>query len=53
MPLRAAIAPVELEELPVSDQVTDGHRLRVERLRLAPAPRLITVALKLDQLWQP
>ena len=37
VPLRLAIAAVDLQQLPLPDQVADRHRLEPKRLRLAPA----------------
>jgi hypothetical protein len=43
--LRPAIGAVDLQQLPFTDQVTDGHRLGAERLRLAPALGLLPLQL--------
>jgi hypothetical protein len=47
-----AVAAVNLEQLPLPDQVADRHWLAPERLGLAPALGLIPLALQLDQLRQ-
>jgi len=36
-----AVAAMDLQQLRLSDQVTDGHRLETERLPLAPASGLV------------
>jgi hypothetical protein len=36
-----AVAAMDLQQLPLSDQVTDRHRLETERLPLAPASGLV------------
>src|SRR5690242_19021045 len=41
--LRPAIAAVNLEQLPLPDQVANRHRLGAQRLRLATAPCLVAV----------
>jgi hypothetical protein len=43
VPLRPAIAAVNLEQLPLSDEVTNRHGLQVEGLRLAAAPGLVPI----------
>jgi hypothetical protein len=41
--LRPTIAAADLEQLPLSNEFADGHRLEVERLWLASAPCLVPV----------
>jgi len=53
VPLRSAVAAMDLQQLALPDQVADRHRLDLDRLRLAAAPRLVAVSLQLDQLGEP
>ena len=48
--LRPAVTAMDLQQLPLPDQIADGDRLESERLGLAPAAGLVPVPLQLDQL---
>ena len=43
---------MDLQQLPIPDQVADRYRLNAERLGLAPAAYPVPVALDLDKLGQ-
>jgi hypothetical protein len=47
---RPAIAAVDLQQLPLPDQVADCHRLKPKLLGLATAPGLIPIPLDLDKI---
>jgi hypothetical protein len=50
VPVRPAVAAVNLQQLPLPDQVANGHGLEVGRLWLTPAPGLVPVLLQLHKL---
>ena len=43
---------MDLQQLPIPDQVADRYRLNAERLGLAPTACAVLIALKLDKLGQ-
>src|SRR5262245_37926989 len=45
MPRRPAIPAVDLQQLPLPDEVANRHGLEVEGLRLAAAPGLVPILL--------
>jgi hypothetical protein len=49
---RSARAAMDLQQLPLSDEVANRHGFRVEGLWLAAAPGLVPILLQLDKLWQ-
>jgi hypothetical protein len=51
--LRPAVAAVDLQQLPLPDEVADRHRLEAERPWLAPAPGLVPIPLDLHQFGKP
>src|SRR5690242_11001747 len=52
VPLWPAVGAMHLQQFVVPDRVANRHRLGAELLRLATAPRLVPIPLKLDQLGE-
>ena len=50
VPLQSAVTAVHFQQLPVPDQVTNHHRLKVKWLRPATAPGLVLISLDFHQL---
>jgi hypothetical protein len=53
VPLRLAIAAVDLQQFSSTDQVADGHRLEPGRRRLAPPFKLHQLGRARDQIRDP
>jgi hypothetical protein len=49
VPLRPAVAALDLQQLSLPDQIANGDRLGSEWLGFAPAAPLVPVPLQLDQ----